>query len=431
MENYRVLKISITLLLIFAPQDFSNAYSISTHENLTNNIIDEYERLSGVTFTERQKALVVSGAKYEDLDARPVNHFFDPVNNRGLDLPLVPKRNASPEWATNPYLQATFLKNASKDTKLYNFRGDYSWHRAVYEYVHGDKESALKTLGHVLHLLEDLTSVPHTRNDAHSGSWFDGSSYYEDYTKGLDPDVHVDAIRGVNSVGRLFKDTAMYTNENFLSRDTVFENFKNPRLNLDDREKQFIINNIGAKLVRVKGRENKKTGKFKLEDLELNNNQVMQSYWEHLSRRTVEDGAALVDLFFREVEKERASGELLAMNMSYNETKRTLEQFGAFGIAKKIYGSSLAAADLAELNRDKLRGALSANKYYKIKVKNEEVLRRALAGAGAGTKVYDSQLASAVQALGRDRGSSDNGSDAVVVEAPAPAEPAREEVFLF
>ncbi len=430
MENLRILKIVILFTLISMPHAFSNAYAVSTHKNLTENIINEYERLSGITFTAKQKAIVAGGAEQEDTLPRPLNHFFDPVHNIGFKG----QNPSSPEWANNPYVQATRLNaHMSKDTKLFSGAADYSWHRAIYEYVHGDKERGLKSLGHVLHLVEDLTSVPHTRNDSHSGSWFDGSSYYEDYTRGFDSNVQVASVASANSLEQIMKKTAQYTNTNFLSRDTVFGKYPSPsrkRLYVDENDYYINKRINGLHVIKAEFDFDRKTGTRKEVALDLKDKNVMSSYWEHLSKKAVESGVALVGLFFREVAKERASGELLAMNMSYNETKRTLEQFGGFGIAKKIYGSSLAAVDLADLNRDALEGALGANKYYKIKIKNEDAIRAALRGETIGTKVYKSQVASAVASLPKPVAQESTGTVGSVSgskEAPAQAEPARAE----
>ena len=106
MENRKVLKlVTISLLMvILMPQSFVSAYAVSTHKNLTKNILSEYERLSGKQFPESDKVLIVNGSEYEDSGARPLNHFYDPVHNIGL----LSKRPTSVKWATDPYLQATF-----------------------------------------------------------------------------------------------------------------------------------------------------------------------------------------------------------------------------------------------------------------------------------------------------------------------------------
>ena len=82
----------------------------------------------------------------------------------------------------------------SKLLSLYSSDSDYSFDRAVYEYVNGDKERGLKTLGHILHLIEDMSVPAHTRDDSHAGG-----DYYETYTGKYD-------VKTINDIsGELIK----------------------------------------------------------------------------------------------------------------------------------------------------------------------------------------------------------------------------------
>ena len=45
--------------------------------------------------------------------------------------------------------------------------GETIWSEAIWKYRHGDKENAYYKLGRVIHLLEDMSSVPHVFLDVH------------------------------------------------------------------------------------------------------------------------------------------------------------------------------------------------------------------------------------------------------------------------
>ncbi len=414
MENHRILISTAFVISLLAPQAFSYAYAGTTHASLTKNILAEYMRLSDKSFTQAEQTTIVQGAVAEDDDPRYLNHFFDPINNSGLTDRVVGEELSAPEWAENPYLQGNFglVHNNwlnDKNTKLLEYAKDYTLERAVYEYAHGDKARALQALGHVLHLLEDMTSVPHTRDDAHGSTWALGTrSYYEDYTENFVANVEVTSTKKADTLEQLFKDTATYTNSNFLSRDTIFTKYMSPVVNIKRRDENFLLNNLGIKLISAKFTENR-DGSVSVLSMELNNKEVMQSYWKNLSERTVNDGVALLDLFFREVAKERASNELAHANLSYNETQDIIEKFGGFGIAKMLYGSSLSAVDVASLNKEKLEGALFANQYYKIESKNIEAIKVALAQTGDSRP--STQAASALMALEQSQSGEEQGGE--------------------
>ncbi len=388
MENYRLL--TFIVIALFAVPTFVSAYSVATHQELHKNILKEYRRLAGNDIQPVLERAFIKGAVDEDKGMRPVNHFYDPINNVGL------KNNTRPKsilWATNPYLQGTFGEwrlAKDKDTRLLEHNNDYSWQRAVYEYVHGDKERAMESLGHNMHLLEDLTSVPHARDDAHSGSWFDGRSYYEDYTVDKVPSVELDGILYKDDIKEVFKDLSTYTNTHYLSKDTVFKKYHIPTLLVKDGNDDYAYNNDGAKLVLVEYKENKK-GQRQLDKVILNDPQVMQSYWEHLSYRAVESGVALMSLFFREVERERQTGELAYMNKSYSEIKSIAASIKGFGAMKALLGSSLTAIDAYDLNEEEWEGARRAAELYGIEFPKRPTRESLLNGqAASAAAVFDS-----------------------------------------
>jgi len=362
MENRKVLVVTISVIVLLLPQAFTYAYEVPVHKSLTKNIITEYTKLLGKTFTNTDINTIIDGSAFEDNGTRPINHFYDPVHNVGLKS----KRPTSKIWATNPYKQASYGEwRNNNDRKLFEGKQDYTWQRAVYEYAHGNKHRGLEALGHILHLVEDLTSVPHTRDDAHSGSWFDGSSVYEEYTAKLKSDIHLHNIKSANDIGSIMQETAIYTNHNFLSADTVFKDFVMPKRDTSKIKNHFMIGDLGQRVILLKVIEDK-SGVKVVSEQKLKDPRVMQSYWEHLSYKAVESGVSVIDLFFREVEKERKTNKLAMMNKSSNEVRSIAKNITGFKGMKFLLGSSLSAVESYELNKDDWEGARRAAQIYDI-----------------------------------------------------------------
>ena len=188
MENYRILRLSSVVLAgsFFAVMPlFAFAYGIKTHALLTQEIA-KFANISftGINLNADDQASMMKGAIDEDNGTRWLQHFYDPVHNRGLTLgndkpvnrnlafvgsaPIRSQWKSAKEWAIDTGSQAGGATLLSGITGNY-FGGndDYSWDRAVYEYAWGNKTRGLESLGHVLHLIEDASVPDHTRNDPH------------------------------------------------------------------------------------------------------------------------------------------------------------------------------------------------------------------------------------------------------------------------
>src|SRR5262249_21937823 len=107
-----------------------------------------------------------------------INHFFNPLNGtglRGLGYP-------SPDWALseNEDQTALFQKYSFRDAR-----------RAYYEALTKpnvvDRENALgkvfESLGHVVHLIQDMAQPQHVRNDSHYDKYKSSYSRYEKMTE--------------------------------------------------------------------------------------------------------------------------------------------------------------------------------------------------------------------------------------------------------
>lgn len=313
-------------VLFFCPLKIF-AYSASvTHGVITSETVKVFNYYnSNQSLSSVQIDLLVKGSIEEDTPPRWLNHFYDPVHQIGL-RGLMTSKN----WAENTTAQAAIL-NKLPLAEYFSASTDYSWERAIYDYVYGDKNRAIEALGHILHLIQDATVPDHTRDDMHPLR-----STYEKYAKELDSTRFKLADNLINqkqtpivfgSLAEYFDYLASFSNNNFFSDDTILiKEYKEPRIvnekyeNLSDG-KQYLFGYDeklkNSKLVRIDKERNIKTGEivksYTLEDIDQ---KIPDDYWKNLSPKAVLAGAGVIQLFFEEVEKEKQSGRLKDKNKS-------------------------------------------------------------------------------------------------------------------
>ena len=131
------------------------------HEWLTQKALEnlplEYEEVKKYAEAVRQ------GIKDEDTGLRSVHHFYNPETGAGLG-----SYTDALKWGAIGY-----PNNADNEWDLED---------ALAYYKKGDKENAYKALGHVLHLLEDMSSPMHTRGIIHP---LGAERRFEKYFSGL------------------------------------------------------------------------------------------------------------------------------------------------------------------------------------------------------------------------------------------------------
>ena len=145
---------------------------------------------------------------------RPLHHFFDPYHNKALDNPGCVLEGAckrSPDWALG--VTDAFATPVAADSSRLNHFTVQDAHEALWRAVTGTRFSdggsvnqgggrateadrlaywatVFRSLGDVIHHIQDMAQPQHTRNDAHSGVLCDASSttcafghesYYELY----------------------------------------------------------------------------------------------------------------------------------------------------------------------------------------------------------------------------------------------------------
>jgi hypothetical protein len=145
------------------------------------------------------RELIRDGARFEDNNIRPRNHFFDPINNRPLTVGGVAIGATSPDWALEDNGQITgFLTFGSQDFSFADARR-YFYNALTSKSVSDQKTSfgrTFQTLGQVIHHIQDMAQPQHVRNDPHMDTFSLGGlnpayapSRYERYTDGQIPNL--------------------------------------------------------------------------------------------------------------------------------------------------------------------------------------------------------------------------------------------------
>ncbi|MBI1975089.1 MAG: hypothetical protein HYS57_01865, partial [Parcubacteria group bacterium] len=336
METHPVFltkKFSVTVIIL-AVSLFSGrvlAYDQNeTHPALTRYIGEFYNKVNPQNPLSREDVgSLAQGSVAEDNNARFIYHFYDPVNQKGL----WGRNLSSRDWSQDIQAQA----------KLFGLAGapmgdstNQTWERAIFEHVKGNRQAAMYALGHVLHLIEDATVPEHVRNDAHTGAPGDPKSPFENWAKGERLTELSATVRGLServpsfgSLNEVFDETALYTNRNFFSEQTIGfgRGYILPDIQFfgkDEEAKNYFVAygvEPGGELYRLAAKRTFVDDRQEWDQIEepkfpsgfsLEHGIVMQDYWPRLSKKAIVNGAATIDLFFREAEKYKQNPELMA-----------------------------------------------------------------------------------------------------------------------
>jgi len=156
-------------VLFLSLAGWSRGYdNLIVHPKLTQEAIDLYnQEFPKQKLTSKQKDWIVQGSIAEDTDPRYLNHFYNPKTGRGLNDGSYYGISAK-KWAYNQN----------------SVSGDYSVPQIWENYRDGNKKRAYQGVGHILHLIQDMSVPAHVRNDAHPPPKGDP---YENWTKKHNP----------------------------------------------------------------------------------------------------------------------------------------------------------------------------------------------------------------------------------------------------
>ncbi len=356
-------RVSIVILLaclLFSSP--AHAYNDrSTHPALTQEIIRLYNQNNPQgSITSEEMEWIIQGSVLEDTPPRWINHFYDPVNETGwtgsdagnLDAETIRQLSlvglsserpvSAPNWVTNYQLQEKYA--------LYG--GNRSWKRGLEYYADGDKKEAYITLGHILHILEDMGVPDHTRDDTHAQVveqiTGDNGSPYEGYaTRWHRQNIQMAGLDSIpvpsySNVTEYIKNVASYSNKYFFSKDTISNKYPSPRpvedagglgYGLDENKTRFAL--VKISLVKKEGLDMKK-----IYILERNDSQIFDAYFSRLSKQVVLNGAGVIRLFKSQAEDALVNKEFPTRLVDLRpDIKRfQLPAFSLFGLTNKIVG---------------------------------------------------------------------------------------------
>ncbi|MDO8260539.1 MAG: LamG-like jellyroll fold domain-containing protein, partial [Candidatus Magasanikbacteria bacterium] len=199
MKKRKWLLFSSAFLLLIAIKTLYSYDNLIIHPRLTQAAIETYNRNAESPINSEKAGWIVHGAIAEDTDPRYLNHFYNPQTGKGLYYGW--QHFSAKAWAADQ-------SSAS---------GDYDVNSILENYRSGDKKRAFQGIGHILHLIQDMSVPAHTRDDEHKEgdpyeTWCKQSGYVSDGGYGL---------ISVDSVDMVFDELASFTNNNFFSKDTI------------------------------------------------------------------------------------------------------------------------------------------------------------------------------------------------------------------
>ncbi|HET6464141.1 MAG TPA: hypothetical protein VFH55_00850, partial [Nitrospiria bacterium] len=225
------------------------AWKTDTHQLISisaTKLSGNYQRFLSEFAITRTDAdnLLFYGSVAEDDNGRFVYHFYDPINEMGLDgifdpAPVWGYRHTIPFFNEFSWVEArSALYEGLTSTTLEMRKNSYA--------------KVFRSLGQIIHLVEDVAHPSHTRNDPHASHYENEAaakllnpSHLEDWAH-----YHSSNVIGFtnNATGPIsvvsfddpFKTLALFSNENFFSDDTIFKNYASPSYGQTNYEDSFI-----------------------------------------------------------------------------------------------------------------------------------------------------------------------------------------------
>jgi hypothetical protein len=174
LNTKRFAYFGLLLLFVITMVAPVSAYVEPVHKTMTKHAFDrlvvDFQARLGIgrdaaIGNSTPRGLMMDGSVDEDAGTRALHHFYDPVHTKPITIgkyPVcVPQGSQAVDWALDPgTLNAFTLSDARRH-----------YYEAVTGPNPGTRTSHLKelfiTLGHVVHLVQDMAQPEHTRNDIH------------------------------------------------------------------------------------------------------------------------------------------------------------------------------------------------------------------------------------------------------------------------
>lgn len=301
----------------FLVLNISFAYdSHNTHRALTYESAQFYNYYASEKLTEQEIKWLMQGAQEEDTPPRWINHFYNPItgegwkgkNFGGADSNMLLWFSKFILSSRSPLSAKNWANNQSAQTDYENYKGNQTWQKAIESFNQGDKKSAYIALGHILHLIEDMTVPEHTRGDTHAGLIVDKGSPYENwaknYTAGKIKSLQIAELLKNQSIKpkdfaileSYFDWNAKYSSENFVSEDTI-KQIKNVKYEMINDNEYYALN--------VSNGDSFPLYFFQDKVFTTKDDRILTAYWERLSKRAVISSAGVLQLFHKEAEQQK------------------------------------------------------------------------------------------------------------------------------
>ncbi len=264
------------------------------HPGIAGLAVKLYNQNNSQKISAEQFNWIKKGAVEEDEPTRWLNHFYDPIYNRGLWFGE--QHDSAKVWAKDYDKQTTFAL------------GDNTWQRAINDYRKGSHELAFKELGHNIHLVSDMLVPAHTRDSIHAIP----PDSYEEYVKKNWDKVSKNIKSEVfdkKNLEDIFDEAAKYSNGNFYSDKTIEDSKYDVRkiYNLEPHNFNGIVDFYVASTKNNNGEfinSHLIIGADWKDDKKLvNNSIILQDYASHLLPKAVGYSANTIKLFLAEAQK--------------------------------------------------------------------------------------------------------------------------------
>lgn len=336
----------------------------TTHPALTDEIVDFYNLTSPEDpISNEEKEWIVEGSILEDTPPRWINHFYDPVhgtgwtgNKAGVISPDMVRLFSRIGLSAEKAISSIEWINSYLFQEQYRFYGgNRSWQRGMEYFVTEDKRESYRTLGHILHLLEDLSVPDHTRDDTHAHAVMrvtqDPGSPYEEYARQWDRQ----AIKKLQISQNLISEAkappvlktaedyltslARYSNANFFSRDTINDpRYSSPIILKEEKGFAYIEHN--GDVFPAAAVDYYKDGLGIKKQFSLAGTEdyfpILDAYFSRLSAQTVLHGAGLVRLYLREARDAAVNKEFPKHLVRIDAVKLVIPTFSFAGIIPKF-----------------------------------------------------------------------------------------------
>jgi endonuclease YncB( thermonuclease family) len=293
------------------------------HPGLSAKAIENHNKTSENKIDSRQRAWIIEGSIAEDADPRYLNHFYDPTTGKGLNDGLFRGLSAK-EWAK----------------KQNSVSGDYSESAIFLNYKNGNKKRAFQGIGHIIHLIQDMSVPAHTRNDSHpKGDPYEG--WAKQYGK---IETNNDFIY-VNNLDFVFDSLATYSNNNFYSEDTIDQSINSKNIiiktekDIDGQDVHYGYYN-GYKIAKI--------SRFLINNVYSLDYMVHQDYWRMLHPKAVAYSSGVIDYFireFKEIDKNENKEDKGFLGYIKDSISQTVNNF-KYGFGDTIVAAHASIDDL-------------------------------------------------------------------------------------